>query len=474
MPEGKPTKKEVSKRKATARQNRKAKAQERKASSKKEEKENPITLEILDDGEYVFHGRSLNPTRDKNRALAPLNKQIWSRGQQLSLLPTEEQKTLIHKTNGCARVVKNDYRDKRIEQFETERTTLSVATYKKEFLPKLKEENPWLREVDKFALEAAVEHIDAAYKHFFEGNADFPKKASKYKPSGNRYTTKYTNGNIALVLGDDNIPYLKIPKLGLVRFVIPAGKVFENVVPPGTRITSLTVIKDGSNYLASLSLESVVNIPEKIQTFSRLQIIAMDMGLRKFCDYGHGDGEYHHVENPRWINKHEKRLRRFQKSLARKQYDQKTHKGSRNWEKAKAKIAKEQRKIKNQRKDFHHKLSREIADSCDVFVCETLNVKSMVQNRHLAKQISSVGWSQFLSFVKYKIEAKGGIFLKVDRWFPSSKLCSCGYKNTELKNQLVWKCPHCHNVNERDDNAVDNLAREGIRILTEQGIKFVA
>ena len=131
-------------------------------------------------------------------------------------------------------------------------------------------------------------------------------------------------------------------------------------------------------------------------------------------------------------------------------------------------------KIANQRKDFQHKLSRQIANRFDIVVCEDLNIKGMIKNRHLSKQISSVGWGTFLTYLKYKVEAKGGIFLKVSRWFPSSKMCACGYKNTNLKSELIWKCPCCGKVNERDDNAVNNLADEGFRILSTMGVTLNA
>ena len=332
-------------------------------------------------------------------------------------------------------MVRNDYLQKRIDQYAKDRTTLSASDYKKTYLKALKKEKPYLCDVDKFALESAIDNVDAAYKNFFEGNANFPKFASRYKHNGNSYTTKYTNNNIE-VRETEGMPYVKLPKIGLVRFVMPKGRTMQDLFLPGTRITSATVTEEGDNYTISLSLEAVIDRTTPVAMFQSSRIIAMDMGIRKFCDYGTGNGDHITVENPRWIDKHEKRLRRFQKALSRKQYDEKTHTGSRNWEKAKRRVAKEQRKIANQRRDFHHKLSRKIAESCDVFICEDLNIRGMLKNRRLTKQISSAGWGQFLTFVKYKIEARGGIFLKVGRFFSSSKLCRCGYKHTQLKGAL--------------------------------------
>ena len=471
----KPTKKEISKMKEAGRNKRKAASKERKAkkaAEKQEPKENPVTVTFDEEGFAHFHGRAYNMTEAKNKALEPYHKILLLRGLELQLDPTKEQMNLAAQANGCSRVVRNDYLEKRIAQYEQDRTTLSVSEYKKNGLKSLKEEKPYLKEVDKFALEAAVENVEEAYKNFFNGNASFPRFVSKFKPNGNRYTTKQTNNNIRFEEENGQV-YLRLPKLELVKVIMPKGKTLDDLLLPGARITKATVIKDGSRYRVSLAIETVVDETTAIKVVERNRIVAMDMGIRKFCDFGIGEGDYHPVENPRWIKKHAKRLRRFQKALSRKQYDKETHTGSNNWKKAKEKVAKEMRKIANQRDDFQHKLSRKIADAYDVFICEDLNIKGMLRNRHLAKEIASAGWGKFLTYVKYKIEAKGGLFIKVDRWFPSSKLCSCGHKNTKLKSELYWTCPVCHKQHERDHNAIDNLANEGIRLITEMGIKIL-
>ncbi len=153
-----------------------------------------------------------------------------------------------------------------------------------------------------------------------------------------------------------------------------------------------------------------------------------------------------------------------------------THTGSRNWGKARLKVVKEQRKIADQRKDFHHKLSRVIADNCTAFICEDLAVKNMMKNRHLAKAIASVGWSQFLMMVKYKMERAGKYFRKVSRWYPSSQTCGCcGYKNADVKDLAVrkWVCPKCGTLHYCDINAQQNIFRMGMRLLQAVGIKII-
>ena len=429
-----------------------------------------LTLEVKN-GKYIFHGRSQQITKDKNALLAPFGKMVLNYGVVLRALPTDEQESEFSQQIGNARFVRNDYLNMRMSQYQKDKTTLSVADYKKNHLPKLKEDKPFLSLSDKFALESAIEHVDDAYKHFFDNlkngrKAGFPRFASKYKPSGNSYTTKFTNNNIELMMVD-NVPHIKLPKVGKVRFVMPAKQTINSILPNNARITSATIRRFNGEYTISLQLERVVDKPEQLIEVNKTDVWASDMGLKDFAIYGNC-GFTDKVSNPRFIKVHEKRLRRLQKSLSRKKLR------SKNWMKAKAKVVKEQRKIKNQRKDFHHKLSRKIVDKCNVFICEDLNIRGMVKNHKLAKSIVSVGWAQFLDFVKYKLERKGGLFIKVDRFYASSKLCNkCGYKKEDLTlKDRQWVCPECGTNHDRDENAKFNLIDEGIRILkTEYGIK---
>lgn len=437
-----------------------------------------IAVTINDKGKFVFSGKAINITKAKNDALLPFGKCIRCYGLQLELLPTPNQMVALNQQIGNARFVANCYLSKRIEVYEKDRQTLGVEKYKHDYLPALKQEYPFLSLSDKFALEEALKGIDAAYKNFFASikgtrkgrKMGFPKFVSANKPKGNKYSTNYTNGNIGILRDKNNIPVVKLPKVGKVRFVLPTGRSIESLVPNDaisqTRITSACISRVGQRYFVSLQLEAIIDIVNPIKKVRYGDVIAMDVGIKSFCVYGNNDFKKKE-DNPRWINLHAKRLRRFQKAMSRKQYDQKAHRGSKNWKKARLKVFKEQRKCRNQRKDFQHKLSRKIANSCTVFICENLNIAGMMKNRHLAKQIQSVGWGEFLGMIKYKIEAKGGTFHKVSRWFPSSKLCTCGYKNDDLElKDRFWVCPKCHTFHDRDEHATDNLLNEGIRVLT--------
>ena len=434
-----------------------------------------VTAEQQTDGTFEFRGGKggFNIIKQKNKALEPYGKCIYNYGVLLELIP-EGKQAAINQQIGNARVVHNDYLSKREEYYKETKKTLTVLQYKKEYLPALKKEKEYLNNTDKFVYENACRNVDDAYNRFFKGLSGFPKYASRTKPNGNSFTTNFTNNNIELKM-TDGIPYVKLPKIGNVRFILPKGKTLADIQPQGVSIKAATVSKepDGS-YRIALRMESVIDKPIFPTVINARDIISVDLGLKEFGVFGNLE-ESIPVPNPRWIQVHAKRLRRFQQSLSRKQYDHKTHTGSKNWEKTRAKVAKEQRKIADQRRDFHHKLSRTITDNCVAFICEDLAVKNMMKNRHLSKSIASVGWSQFLTMVQYKMERAGKYFRKISRWYPSSQTCGCcGYKNTDVKDLSVrkWKYPKCGTWHDRDVNAQQNIYKIGAKMLQDEGIQI--
>ena len=461
---------------------KKAKAAEKENTVKKVKpaEEKPIkytvTAEQQADGTFEFHGGKggFNIIKQKNKALEPYGKCIHNYGVLLELIPGDKQ-SAINQQIGNARVVHNDYLSKREEYYKETKKTLTVLQYKKEYLPALKKEKEYLNDTDKFVYENACRNVDDAYNRFFKGLSGFPKYVSRTKPNGNSFTTNFTNNNIELKM-IDGIPYVKLPKVGCVRFILPKGKILTDIQPHGVTIKAATVsMEPDGSYRIALRMESVIDKPVFLTVINAREIISVDLGLKEFGVFGNLE-EPIPVPNPRWIQVHTKRLRRFQQSLSRKQYDHKTHTGSKNWEKARAKIAKEQRKIADQRRDFHHKLSRAITDNCVAFICEDLAVKNMMKNRHLSKSIASVGWSQFLTMVQYKMERAGKYFRKISRWYPSSQTCGCcGYKNTDVKDLGVrkWIYPKCGTWHDRDINAQQNIYKIGAKILQDEGIQIV-
>ena len=433
-----------------------------------EDKKPSITVSYnKDTGVFSFAGRAINITKQKNAALAPYNKMVRNYGLVFELKPSKEDIVNLNTQIGNARFMRNQYLSTCKQYYEATHLHLSMDAFKKEYFSKLRKEYPFLNKSDKFSLESGVENVDKAFTRFFKKEGGYPHFAAKDTHRGSMYTTKSTNNNIKLLHEKDGF-FLKLPKMDKIRFVMPNGLSLEAIFGRNVRVLKVTVRKVGKRYFASLGMEDVIDLVVPKATVRKDMIFASDMGLKVFAIYGNKDFT-EKVENPRWIAYHAKRLRRKQQALSRKK------KGSKNYAKARLEVAKVHRKCANQRKDFQHKLSRKIVNMADVFVCEDLNVSGMMKNRHLSKAIASVGWSQFLTFVKYKIEAKGGYFIKVDRFFPSSKLCHCcGYKNTDLElKDRAWTCPQCGTHHDRDSNAKENLLNEGIRLLQEQGVEVI-
>jgi len=362
---------------------------------------------------------------------------------KVRLYPTLEQQTQINKTIGCSRWVYNHFLAQRIEVYQTEKRTLSYSQCST-ILTELKEapETKWLAEVDKFALQNSLRDLDTAFVNFFEGRAGFPKFKSKRGPKQS-YRTNFTNDNIRI---DKEHHRLKLPKVGWVKYAADGREIPDNII-------NVTVIKTSSNkYFASILCEVVI---EPLPPGGKE--VGIDMGLKKFAILSTGEI----IENPRYYIKAQKKLARLQRSLSRKK------KGSKNYEKARLKVARQHEKVANQRRDFQHKLSKRLVIENQVICMEDLQIKNMVKNRKLAKAISDAGWGEFQRMVKYKAAWYGRKYVEVDSFYPSSKLCEkCGTKNAMLTlSDREWQCPVCGAIHDRDLNAARNILAEGKRIL---------
>ena len=353
------------------------------------------------------------------------------------LYPTASQEDKINQSIGCARFVYNQLLDDRIKVYK-ETKQRSKKTY-----CDLKKEHAFLKEVDSRALLHARENLDEAYDKFFkEPSAGFPKFKSKHKCRWS-YTT---DNNSDAVRFDGN--RLKLPKVGYV-------KVVEHRRHEG-RILTATISKERSGeYYASVLCE--IEQSEPLPATDK--VIGIDLGLHDFIVCS--DGE--RVEAPKHFRKSEQKLARVQRSFSR------TQKGSKGHEKARLKVARCHQKIKNQRNDFLQKLSTKLIRENQVICLEDLSVKSMKRNHKLAKSVSDASFAKFVSMLEYKAEWYGRKIIKIDRFYPSTQLCSgCGYKNESVKGLKglkfrSWICPECGEVHDRDLNAARNIFKEGIR-----------
>lgn len=325
------------------------------------------------------------------------------------IYPTEEQKILLGKTFGCCRFLYNQMLNDKIREYEKTKKMLknTPAMYKKEY--------PFLKEVDSLALANVQLHLEKAYKNFFRNSKiGFPRFKSKHH-SKNSYTTNVVNGNILVESKRIRLPKLKW--IAMKKHREPAEDL---------RLKSVTVSMEPSGkYFASL-------LYEKVET-----------------------------EEAGFFRKNEKRLAREQRKLSR------CVRGIHNYELQKKKVARCHEKIRNQRKDYLHKLSRKIADGYDAVAVEDIDMKAMGQCLHFGKSVQDNGYGMFREMLDYKLAWKGKKMVKVDRFFPSSKkCCKCGRIKKELKlSERVYYCV-CGNKMDRDRNAAINIREEARRMLT--------
>ena len=378
---------------------------------------------------------------------------------QVRLYPTKDQQIQLAHTFGCARWWWNYALNKSIEVYkETGKGLGQVAL--NALLPKLKKESEtlWLADCYSQVLQATTLNLTTAYKNFFDKRAGFPKLKSKHGKQSIQYPQ-----NVKIVDGNVKLP----GNIGIVK-----AKIHR---PIDGKIKTVTVSKTPSGkYLASILTEIEVECcrgdtpPDKLSSENpdtvEDKIYGIDLGLKHFAVVTEGE-KVSKYDNPKHLAKHEKNLKRKQQKLARKQ------KGSKSRNKYRKVVAKVYERVTNSRQDFLHKLSYKLVSDSQAVIVENLHVKGMVRNHNLAKAISDAGWGTFTNFLAYKLERKGAKLVEIDRWFPSSKLCSnCYHQVNEMPLDVrEWTCSHCSTHHDRDGNAATNIRAEGIRILKAEG-----
>ena len=376
------------------------------------------------------------------------NKKV-KRTYRYRIYPNSSQKELIEKTLGCCRQVYNDFLSMCIESYEADKTS-SIKKYDLiKLLPEYKEAFPYLKEVDSIALQQTVIHLYDAYMNFFRHNAEFPKFKKKKNDCG--YMTMKINNSIYFAEDD-----IQIPKLGRVKVKL------HRQLPESFKFTMVSVSRSGRYYYVSLIGEEeyfdyAEYIKEKLDPNNS---IGLDFSLKHLFVDSNGN----HLDMPTYYQDSLTKLAKEQRKLSHMKKD------SSHYQKQLMRIKNLHEHIANQRKDFLHKASRKLANTYDYVFVEDLDLKEMSERKDKLKlgfSISDLGYGTFLNYLSYKLEWLNKKLIKVDKYFPSSQLCSsCTYRKTNLAlNQRSWTCPECGTKHDRDFNAAINIKKEGIRII---------
>lgn len=371
------------------------------------------------------------------------------KGVKLKLKLKPDQIQFFAQNAGACRFIYNQALAAKIDYYNATGDSLSYNTIAG-MVPNIKKlpEFAWLKQCESTCLQQSLRNLDQAFQNFFNSLNGSRKGKSigfpKFKKKGvtkDSFTITNTNHTIQAKSG-----YLKIPKLGLVK-VWSGAKRFKLI---NGLIKRVTFSKDSdNNWYASLLVDtSAFNSNPEVKYKSTGETDGLDLGVKTSATFKNTS-----FNLPERIKILEMKIKKLNKQLHRKVL------GSKNREKARAKLSKCYYTLKQIRLDFMHKLSHLVATHVDILTVETLDIQAMMKNRKLARSIGRQGWYMLLTFLKYKLEDSNKVFIQVNKQFPSSKLCStCGDINASMDLSIRnWVCPSCNSNHDRDQNAARNL-----------------
>lgn len=358
---------------------------------------------------------------------------------KIRIYPDTQQEEKLTKAFGCARWFWNNSLNETQKLYQETGKGLGQFALNAR-LRKLKQEFDWLSEPHSQVLQSVSLNLSRAFVNFFERRAEYPTFKSKH----GKQSIQYPQG-VKIVEGCQ----LFLPKIGYVKAVV-----HRDIV--GT-IKTVTISKTPSGKYFAFILSENGEIEPTVSFDGN--VLGIDVGLTHLIITSNGSK----FDNPKHTNKAQQNLKRKQKKLSRKK------KGSNGRNKARLLVAKAHERITNARKDNLHKLSHKLVNNSNVQVIavEDLHVKGMVKNHCLAKAISDAGWSTFTTMLKYKAAKAGKGYIEVNRFFPSSKACSCCLHVQKSMPLTIrtWTCDQCATVHDRDINAAKNIRNEAQRMM---------
>ena len=378
-----------------------------------------------------------------------------NRAFEIRLYPNKEQEQKLCQTFGVCRFM---YNCTLFQKQKAYTENLNINT--NDIVKTLKSENSWLNEISSQAICQTLNNLNKSYTNWFNSLSKKTKQKSnapkfKKKHDKQSYRDCMMKKDIFKLLNIETRK-ISIPKIGDISYRTGYDFSKYNII----KVCNITIKKSKTNkYYCSICCEC--KEPEKLE--QNKYSIGFDLGLKDFLIDSNGCV----IDNPKYFRKSQHKLTKEQRKLSH------CTKGSNNYIKQKLKVALVHEKIKNQRKDFQHKISHQLINENQVIVSEDLKPSNMIKNHKLAKSIADASFGSFCNMIDYKAKWYGRTYIKIGSFYPSSKLCHCcGYKNTTLTlADREWECPNCHTFLDRDKNAAKNILEEGLKILkSRQGL----
>lgn len=369
------------------------------------------------------------------------------RAYRYRLYPNEEQKVLIAKHLGSCRFIYNYALAKKVKAYQVDGTNLSRFDIQAD-LPNMKksDEYCWLKEVNSLSLQASLANLDSAYTKFFREHKGFPNFKSK-KDSKQSFSI-LQNTKVDFENGRIFIPKFKSGIKAILH------RTFDGIVKTSTITRTST-----GKYFIFILVE--VDEPDvSMKPICENKAVGIDLGIKTFAVLSDGT----EIPNPKHLKQSLDKVKKLQRSLLHKT------KGSKNKDKARRKLALAHEQVTNRRNDFLHKVTSYLVNNYDTICLEDLNVKGMIKNHHLAQSLSDIAIGTFNTLLEYKAKERGVNILRIGRFEPSSKMCTCGYINHNLTLAMrEWTCPECGSIHDRDLLAANNIKRFAFRNINTVG-----